>query len=399
MASLERFVIGLFALPLSACFNPPTIMETDDGSSGGTADGSSGEVVTSTAPGVTTDVADTSGDAAGCGDGTVDTGEECDDGGTAAGDGCSDACVVETGYVCDGEPSVCEIDCGDGIILGDEACDDANDVDGDGCTACVVDGGAECTGEPSVCVSPDCGNGVLNPGEGCDDANSESGDGCTEACSVEMYYRCEGAGEGTCNPVRILYMLGGPIDDEVFRDEISAVVGSDTGFFDAAANLPSDLILNDYDCVITHPQLGYFNATVTGVLLVNYVNSGGTVVLGPGAGVNGGGLGGTMIMAQEYSPVSVDDVVALRSPAVYSGDGSTLIHDGVASYDALIIDTGVQLQGGGVADANYTNGVISVAYRPDFKVVYTNGSGHLDFDGSGDWARLFANACSVGYTM
>lgn len=42
-----------------------------------------------------------------CGDGSVLVPETCDDGNTAAGDGCSIACVVEAGFTCTGEPSVC----------------------------------------------------------------------------------------------------------------------------------------------------------------------------------------------------------------------------------------------------------------------------------------------------
>lgn len=42
-----------------------------------------------------------------CGDGRIQGGEECDDGGLVAGDGCSGGCVVEPGFVCTGEPSMC----------------------------------------------------------------------------------------------------------------------------------------------------------------------------------------------------------------------------------------------------------------------------------------------------
>ncbi|HSA59373.1 MAG TPA: choice-of-anchor Q domain-containing protein [bacterium] len=42
-----------------------------------------------------------------CGNGDVETGEGCDDGDTTAGDGCSATCVVEDGFTCTGEPSVC----------------------------------------------------------------------------------------------------------------------------------------------------------------------------------------------------------------------------------------------------------------------------------------------------
>lgn len=42
-----------------------------------------------------------------CGDGRIQGGEECDDGDSMGGDGCSAGCVVEPGFVCNGEPSVC----------------------------------------------------------------------------------------------------------------------------------------------------------------------------------------------------------------------------------------------------------------------------------------------------
>ncbi|WP_236517267.1 DUF4215 domain-containing protein [Sandaracinus amylolyticus] len=42
-----------------------------------------------------------------CGDGALGDGELCDDGNTAAGDGCSPSCAPESGYGCGGEPSVC----------------------------------------------------------------------------------------------------------------------------------------------------------------------------------------------------------------------------------------------------------------------------------------------------
>lgn len=49
------------------------------------------------------------GTASYCGDGKIDAadGETCDDGNSAAGEGCSAACVVEAGYSCAGTPSSC----------------------------------------------------------------------------------------------------------------------------------------------------------------------------------------------------------------------------------------------------------------------------------------------------
>lgn len=82
-----------------------------------------------------------------CGNGALDTGETCDDGNAAAGDGCSDACAIEPGYACAGEPSVCTEGCGDGTVGGSEACDDGNDVGGDCCSAA-------CQIEPSCEIEP-----------------------------------------------------------------------------------------------------------------------------------------------------------------------------------------------------------------------------------------------------
>jgi len=43
-----------------------------------------------------------------CGDGIINGNDICDDGNTANGDGCSNACVIESGWTCSGQPSVCK---------------------------------------------------------------------------------------------------------------------------------------------------------------------------------------------------------------------------------------------------------------------------------------------------
>ncbi len=42
-----------------------------------------------------------------CGNGIINSGEACDDGGTVPGDGCSSSCQVEGGWICQGQPSTC----------------------------------------------------------------------------------------------------------------------------------------------------------------------------------------------------------------------------------------------------------------------------------------------------
>jgi cysteine-rich repeat protein len=127
-----------------------------------------------------------------CGDGVIQSGETCDDGNTNNGDGCGANCVVDGGYTCTGEPSVCTPLCGNGALDAGENCDDGDTQNGDGCnSSCFVESGFSCNGEPSVCVH-NCGNGVIQAGEACDDGDGSSGDGCSSTCQIEGGYVCSG---------------------------------------------------------------------------------------------------------------------------------------------------------------------------------------------------------------
>jgi virginiamycin B lyase len=72
-----------------------------------------------------------------CGNGVVESGEECDDGNTNDCDGCSNACTLVTG-------------CGDGVVCRPEQCDDGNTMSCDGCSSA-------CTAETGLL----CGDGVV----------------------------------------------------------------------------------------------------------------------------------------------------------------------------------------------------------------------------------------------
>jgi len=102
-----------------------------------------------------------------CGNGTIETGETCDDNNTISGDGCSATCQTEGTHG----------SCGNGTIEAGEDCDDNNTISGDGCSA-------TCQTEtfPS---GPVCGNGTIETGETCDDNNTISGDGCSDTCQNE----------------------------------------------------------------------------------------------------------------------------------------------------------------------------------------------------------------------
>jgi cysteine-rich repeat protein len=391
----------------SACFSPDApplgtdTVATESGTSG-TLDGDTSTTGGSTMePGTssgdpTADSGSSDGTPGGCGDGSIGAGEACDDGNVENGDGCSDACAEEPGYQCVGAPSTCTAVCGDGIVVGDEACDDDNTEDGDGCTACMVDDGFECTGMPSVCASA-CGDGRVTGAEGCDDGGNVSGDGCTADCSVELYYRCDGAGPGSCAPIRILYVPADS-DDPAFRRSVSAITGGPVAFLDGQANTPTLAQLQaSHDCVFTHPNFSYADATGLGDVLAAFVDGGGNVVLGIATDYTEPiGLASSMIMTEAYSPVTTAGIVDFLN-VTYAGDGTSAIHTGIATYGMAIYDTSVVLQGAGIQDATYDNGTISVAYRPDSKVVYLNGTGGTSLAGPGDWPLLVANACAVGF--
>ncbi len=114
-----------------------------------------------------------------CGNGTVEAGEQCDDGNRIDGDGCDSNCTLTA--------------CGNGIRTGTEQCDDGNTIAGDGCS-------------PTCQREGVCGNGIVEPPEACDDGNLVNGDGCDANCtptgcgngSVTAGEQCDhGAANGT----------------------------------------------------------------------------------------------------------------------------------------------------------------------------------------------------------
>jgi cysteine-rich repeat protein len=103
-----------------------------------------------------------------CGNGTVESNEECDDGNTVDNDGCSATCTTEQQLT----PV-----CGNSTVEQGEQCDDGNTLDGDGCSS-------TCNNEQAI--GPVCGNGNLEQGEECDDGNTLDGDGCSAICENEQ---------------------------------------------------------------------------------------------------------------------------------------------------------------------------------------------------------------------
>jgi cysteine-rich repeat protein len=181
-----------------------------------------------------------------CGDGSVDDGEDCDDGNVKNTDGCSANCGVEDGFTCADEPSVCTSECGDGNVASDEACDDGDTDAGDGCSpTCTVENGWSCMDEPSVCMTG-CGDGIVAGTESCDDMNAVDDDGCTD-CAVDMGFVCDGMPSvcelaGSCNAPIVAS------DGFVFQSDPNAY-GDDLNLTDMSCEPVSSTMGNKPDVV------------------------------------------------------------------------------------------------------------------------------------------------------
>ena len=150
-----------------------------------------------------------------CGNSQIDSGEVCD--GNLLGTGtcvsvlnndqatgsltCTSSCTYDT--------SLCSLPtCGngqidsteqcDGNLLGSGTCSSALGVTATGTLVC---GTTSCQYVTTGCtVTPVCGNGIKQSSEGCDDGNTASSDGCSASCVVESGYTCteNSTGFSTC---------------------------------------------------------------------------------------------------------------------------------------------------------------------------------------------------------
>jgi cysteine-rich repeat protein len=150
-----------------------------------------------------------------CGNGVLDTNEDCDDGmaNGSVGDPCTQFCQF-----------VCTVDanCDDG-----KACNGAEKCTDHVCQAgAALDDGMSCGSgmlcRAGNCVASRCGDGITTAPEECDDGNVADGDGCNNDCtysckSSDPARNCTPAdscqGQGTCNDTTHVCAAGTPLGD------------------------------------------------------------------------------------------------------------------------------------------------------------------------------------------
>lgn len=184
-------------------------------------------------------------------------------------------------------------------------------------------------------------------------------------------------------------------DDPTYRADIAAITGGVVDYYDARSGTPAVIDMQQYDCVYTWVNGSYADNVAFGDNLADFVDSGGVAILGVFSSFTNGNFLSGDIMAPGYSPVVAPGGSNHFSSSSYAGDGTTAIHAGVGAYECTYRDI-LSLQGDGVQDGSYLDGEIAHAYRPDFKVIYSNGAGASALSCSGDWPRLIANACQHG---
>jgi cysteine-rich repeat protein len=141
-----------------------------------------------------------------CGDNKVEAPEVCDDGNGNNGDGCSNKCLVEP------PAELPKAACGNGIVESGEECDGGVDCD----TSCR-------TVVPSVAPADTCGDGAVTGTEECDDSNTAAGDGCDTSCKKELAAAFLGSSADALNKIKDastkITELSIKADDELAKKE------------------------------------------------------------------------------------------------------------------------------------------------------------------------------------
>ncbi|MFH1537713.1 MAG: DUF4215 domain-containing protein [bacterium] len=119
-----------------------------------------------------------------CGNGTVETGEQCDDGNTTACDGCS---------------ATCQTECGNGVTECSEQCDDGNTTPDDGCSpTCQTEGLLPPASANTTAIAANSGCKFWFTA-----SPSDTDTGTFETNEGYKIYLCTGTTAGTCEDTPI----------------------------------------------------------------------------------------------------------------------------------------------------------------------------------------------------
>lgn len=190
---------------------------------------------------------------------------------------------------------------------------------------------------------------------------------------------------------RILY---GPSesDDAAYRAQMAAQVGGTCDYYDARFGTPSVDFLNGYDCVMVWANYAFFDNVAYGNNLADFVDAGGSVVLGAFAAYTSGNFlsGRIMTDTSRYCPVTG----GFNHFSMSFWDGTCADqcpHAGITSYGSTYRDF-LTLVSGTVC-GRYQDGEIANAINTALDVVYANGAGGYPLFPSGQDAARAANAC------
>jgi hypothetical protein len=162
-------------------------------------------------------------------------------------------------------------------------------------------------------------------------------------------------------------------------------------YFDARVETPTLAQLMNYDAVFTWANFAYSDEVGFVDELAYYVDAGGVVILGTWTYPGPWNALGGRVVTSGYIPVSFTD--QNNTPVSYNFDGTSCLFAGVGAYSLGYHDLDPTALGGGVLDGTLTGGVAAAAYRPDFRVLYVNGT---TIDYTGDYPELIATAASCG---
>jgi cysteine-rich repeat protein len=282
-----------------------------------------------------------------CGNGTLDSGEGCDDGNNAPDDGCGVGCTDEDGVAT----------CGNGLHEAGEACDDGNTEGADGCGAdCKLEyicGDNICEGNVGenciTCLSdccPNCGDGIVNEAEECDGVVPVTVPSCLDQCypggaasctsCLVDYTTCEGAlpvcGNGAIE-------CGEVCDDQDLTGLSCAELGFDGGQLRCSSSCELDT--GECGALLYYYEASFDDGCPEGWTL-NYPWQCGVPTAGPASAVSppnvlSTGLGSEYPNDLEYFSATATSPSFNLSAAVNPTVSFQIWHDLETNYDAVQI--------------------------------------------------------------